>query len=646
MIASPALAEPLHLQESHSQTLIGHFEVLSDPTGNLSFDDILLSPGLAHKFRPIPGILNLSYTKDTLWVRFVLRRSANFPEYSYFQLSPPILDYLTLYVQKDDDPKKKASYKEYQLGDHLPVSMRPVLHPDFVVPLDLPADRDTVIYVRLVSSSVLNLAAEIHPPSDFISKTTQAILLQEAWMAMAVLIAMVSLLFYYRLRDPLYGYYGLYILAMCVSRISAAGLLPLVVPSYAHLLADHFISVGSCLTLVFLILFGIRLFSSVITLRINRLLNLILFAAVVATLCIPFIRWGNIALPLVILMLITYAIYSWLSLTLAQQGEDNGWLYFFSFATFVIVCFLMLLRVTGIIDMAWWNVNSFQIGSLIHIFLLVMALAERLYFIEQKALLTERNAKQEAVTMAKEMTIELRNKQKELEQSLERQIRFIALVSHEYRNPLAIIRTNLGLISKLEDDPDGNLSFAITKMKRAVTRLVEVLEISLGKVRLSEDMLIVKRQAFMIIPLLYNIIEQAYDFWPDRQFEFSTDLAREVKIYADPELIKTALLNLLDNAVKYSPEGSLVKMHSARLGDKLVIKVVDQGRGIPPADRNRVFEKYYRCRGIGGTKGSGLGLYLVQRILDEHHGQVEITGNDSNGTTVAIMLPITTILPE
>ena len=643
LCASPLCAATIVLQDNRSYTLADHLEILIDPSGHLNFAEIL-SPRFNNEFKPIQGDIRRGYSADSVWVRFELRRLAPFPKDSYLSLAPPTLDFVNVYVQDGENANAPSSYIEYHTGDHAPATSRPLIHPNFVIPLSLPSNRPVMVYVGLQSSSLMNLTGEIDPFADFVYQTARIILLQAGWLAVALIISLISLQFYLKLRDPLFGYYTLYILALLTNRISSNGLLPMILPGQAHLLADYFISAGSCLAAVFMCCFCIRLFGKVAGLWMLRCLKLILLLAVLSVLCIPFVRWGMISLPMYVVTILLLCLSSRLSFSLARQGEGGGWLYFFAFSSYGIVCAIAFLRSSGLPTVGWLSVNALQIGSLVHIVFLTMALAERLHWVERKALAVERNAKQAAIKMAAEMTVELREKQYELQKLLERQLRFVSMVSHDYRNPLAIIRSNLGLLAKLKDDPEGNLSFALGKMNRAVSRLLEVLELSLDKVRLGEDTfedaVKVMRESMPLSPFMSSIIEQAADFWPKHQFVLASSNAVSINIVADWKLLKTALLNLLDNAVKYSPEGTRVDIGFAQSGHELIISVSDQGRGIPPQERDQVFKKYYRCRGIGKITGSGLGLYLVARIAEEHQGSVTIADAKDGGTLVTLRLPL------
>ena len=637
---SSAHAGTLLLQENRPYSISGALEILRDSSSRLSLRDILTSDLLSKGFEPIPGFLNKSYTSDTLWVRFDLQRTDAFPTESFLMLGPPPLDFVTIYVQTGDDANNPAAYTEFQLGDHLPTLQRPIIHLNFVVPLNLPIERTRRVYIRLKTTSVMNLTGEILPLKDFISQTTRLNLMHEGWFAIAIFVGLISLRLYWRLRDPLYAYYGLYILVLIASRASASGMLAMLWPQQAHYFADITQNVGICLTFLFIILFGIKLFGDIAKRWEYHFLKLALLLSIVAILCIPFISWGTIFRTILLVIIPLFCLFSWLSLRLAKRGEGGGWLYFFSFFVYSIASIITLMRLSGILSIAWWNANITQIGLVCHLILLALALIERLYSIEQKALSAERNAKQNAINMAAEMTVELRENQEELKKALERQVRFVSMVSHEYRTPLAIIQGNLDLISVFHDDPEGNLSFAVGKMQRAVTRLVEVLEISLGKVRMAEETMTVQKEALLLSPFVAEIMVQAADFWTDRQYVLSNKIDENLNINADSRLMKTALLNLLDNAVKYSQKGSTVEVLLHVIDEAVEISVIDQGRGIPVDERKRVLEKYYRCRGIGKISGAGLGLYLVARIVEEHLGQITITEGITGGTKVSIQLPI------
>ena len=117
----------------------------------------------------------------------------------------------------------------------------------------------------------------------------------------------------------------------------------------------------------------------------------------------------------------------------------------------------------------WWNMNCIQISNLINMALMTLALTERLHVAEEKALAVAQEAKSRAVELAEEMTVELRDEREKLKEALERQIRFVDMVSHEYRTPLAIVKTNLDLLRDRKEE-GFDRTVPITLMQRAGAR--------------------------------------------------------------------------------------------------------------------------------------------------------------------------------
>jgi len=110
----------------------------------------------------------------------------------------------------------------------------------------------------------------------------------------------------------------------------------------------------------------------------------------------------------------------------------------------------------------------------------------------------------------------------------------------------------------------------------------------------------------------------------------------------DPEALSQALINLLNNAIKYSPEHKAITVGVRREQDRVLLSVSDRGMGIPRSEHRRIFEKFYRVETslVHATKGSGLGLALVQHITEAHGGHVELRSTPGEGSTFTLSLPV------
>jgi signal transduction histidine kinase len=136
-----------------------------------------------------------------------------------------------------------------------------------------------------------------------------------------------------------------------------------------------------------------------------------------------------------------------------------------------------------------------------------------------------------------------------------------------------------------------------------------------------------------------------------KEISLSGDISAELPIFADEGLLRRMLLNLLDNAIKYTPRGGTVSISCIRVADEYRLSVSDTGRGIPQEMQSRIFERFFRVdearsRGENSGTGAGLGLSIARWIAEAHNGRLELTRSDSSGTTFIAFLPVRILVDE
>ena len=113
-----------------------------------------------------------------------------------------------------------------------------------------------------------------------------------------------------------------------------------------------------------------------------------------------------------------------------------------------------------------------------------------------------------------------------------------------------------------------------------------------------------------------------------------------VRVNLDEKLMRSIMTNLLSNAIKYSPQGGEVKVTLQFLADNVLLEITDQGIGIPPNYLKQLFEPFHRGQNVRRIPGTGLGLVVVKKCVDLHHGQINLTSEIDVGTTVTVTLPV------
>ena len=214
---------------------------------------------------------------------------------------------------------------------------------------------------------------------------------------------------------------------------------------------------------------------------------------------------------------------------------------------------------------------------------------------------------------------------------------FVSTVSHELKTPLTSIRLLAERLLKLKPEEEAKQkeyhSLILTQSYRLSHLIGNILDFSKleregkEKYRLEKaDLGQLLKQAVADYPV--NLTR------PDCKLEIN--IATELPLfYLDKEAISRAFVNLLDNALKFSPSGGIIRINAAKAGNSALIEVADQGPGIEGQEREKIFERFYHK-----GKGTGLGLTLVRHIVEGHHGRVELESEKGKGSKFKIVLPL------
>ena len=218
------------------------------------------------------------------------------------------------------------------------------------------------------------------------------------------------------------------------------------------------------------------------------------------------------------------------------------------------------------------------------------------------------------------------------------QERFLDMISHEYRTPLAIIQANIDVIELKDQRNSFGLSGSLNKMQHAVDRLLNVFEATRCRKKFDEAILEPDFETFEVEPYIKKTLNAAAVFWGER-FKFRNATPHNYRLHADRQLLQTVLFNLFDNAIKYSPPDSPVILKESILGDWLEL-TVNNNTSIPlPLDIEALFQKFSRGSNSADTAGTGQGLYIARGIVTQHGGSLEMS--DVSGTVqVTMRLPL------
>lgn len=220
---------------------------------------------------------------------------------------------------------------------------------------------------------------------------------------------------------------------------------------------------------------------------------------------------------------------------------------------------------------------------------------------------------------------------------------FVSNVSHELRTPLALISMFAETLEldRVKNDEKKKEYYSIisqeaNRLGRIVNSILNFAKMEAGKRKFNFESI-----------NLNDVVENIYQTYSyhlqNKGFKFVKQLTENLpEVNADAEAISEAIINLIDNAVKYSADLKEVILKTISTGNSVIVEVTDKGIGISPEDQKKVFDKFFRVSSglIHNVKGTGIGLSLVKQIVDAHKGTIELVSEPGKGSTFRIILPI------
>ena len=218
---------------------------------------------------------------------------------------------------------------------------------------------------------------------------------------------------------------------------------------------------------------------------------------------------------------------------------------------------------------------------------------------------------------------------------------FVAAVSHEFRTPLTTLRQFTDMLKDQPSLSDERRGLAYEAQSRATERLTRLVESMLDFGRMEAGAHQYRFEARDCTALVRRIVDDYSSVARSAGHTVTFAGNGPVTIDGDEEALSTAVGNLLDNAVKYSPHAQTVNVGVQRRNGDVFISVQDRGIGIPAHEQGQIFTKFHRGEQAQtrGIKGTGIGLAMVHEIVRAHHGRVEVDSSPGAGSTFTIVLP-------
>lgn len=636
--------EPTTVREGR---LDAHFDWLDDPGEALALQQVI-DRWASGEFEPLPGALGRGYTLSHSWLSLRLS-DLELNLYDYLWMEPSQLNEVDVFYQVGIDALDAGSYQMLSLGDHTPGDLKPYRHFRLLFPLKnirayqgyaaFQALGEYQIFIRVKTTSTHALKARLLTDAVMVKDSNFYLFFYAGFTTIAFILAAFSLFIAYRLRDKIYFWYALYLVTIMAAYMPITGIFFIIFESSPAYLSDLFSGAGTGLGFFCFSILSIKLLSHHRPVHpwLVWYLRLTAGAGLVQAALSPFEAYVYVT-EFVGLNAILFSLVLLFAFGSRVRSGSMADRFIFSALFLTVVGILInFSRLMGWLPENMFTIHAFQVSSLLHMLLLNQAFAERVMQAERDALKSAQMSEQRAKEMAADMNQELikvlgQEKSLRLEQE-----RFIDLISHEYRTPLSILKTNLEIL-ELKEKADWTGRHNLHVMQQAAVRLQEVFDKTIKGTGWRQA-LAQNFEEKELVSLMDHFMDEAHLMWNHFRFNYSVNVRQAWYKSLDTSLMKTVVFNLVDNACKYSsdPLGIDVSLWEKEDGTGLIFSVRNPVTGRIGRSDSELTEKYIRGANSAGTSGLGLGLNLVQQIVEQQGDQVELIEHN-NAFEVRVIL--------
>ena len=662
--ASAALkGSTLVVQRDKNQYVIGpYLYYLEDIGGKLSLSQIT-SPVISRRFSrcddPAPGF---GFTSSTYWFRFSLRNPSSGQISRYLEIEYPLLDHVELY-----EPGAQGFYNVYREGDWQVFSHRPVPYRNFVFILKIPAHTTLTYFIKVRTSSSLNMPVRLYAPAAFIDKVENEDMALGMYFGILFAMLAYNMILYISIRESLYLYYVMFVMLNFLFQLDLMGV------SFKYLWpgAPYWANISLPFFIFTAFFFGTQFTRGILnTFRNIRVIDAILkaflylaAAGAVISLVTPY----NISIRLATLFIITVVVHITAGFVCLFRGYRPARYYVFAWTVSLAGMAIFALKSFGLLPNNVFTIWGIQIGSAWEVILLSIALADRINMLgkEKEQIQAKYTRKLEAANLSleefsKNLEDKVVRRTRELEESnilLKEQARvmrlaeekaenasmakseFLANMSHEIRTPLNAITGMTGLAMEMDGLPQ-KLRDYLEIIKTSAHSLLDLVSDILDFSKIEAGRMELEKVEFSLL----EVIEKTADMFSEQASGQGTELIIDIdpdvpdRISGDPIRLGQLLTNLISNAIKFTSHGEVVLSCKcsglSKSAAQLEFCIEDTGIGIDPDRLDFLFEMFTQAdtsttRRFGGT---GLGLAICKKIADLMRGKIQVSSQPGKGS--------------
>jgi two-component system, sensor histidine kinase LadS len=566
-------------------------------------------------FKLAPGSASAGFTLAAHWLRVEVAPQATARSDWILNIGAPYLNDVQVWA-----PGLDGQWQQQQRGDRFSKEAPPFAARAHAVRLSLPPGQTSVIWVRVQTTSVMNVTLDLWQPESYAGDEAKNTLVYGSFVTLLLLTTLVFGCLGLGLKDRVLLAFAGYMSTLFVAHFCHSGALLLMFPVRPWWASDMVVGFGA----LYVIPMANFLWIEVLDMRRNfpRLGKAYKWTAWAILLTPPLYATDHYAVlaNLLFLMVIPIGLgnaYGATSLWLRRRDALNL-IYVVAFLVALLGSFATVALLLGLLPRNALTVSAYPVSSALTALIMTVAMIMRMAGIQREKQLAEQGI---ALAAA----------------HADNQRRFVAMLTHEFRNPLTGIDRAANMLESMQDMSADQATQRLGGIRTQVSRLNTLVDSFLLSEAMDHRGVTPQWQSTAVEPYLQDVKRSLGSEMQARVEVSASPAALQARL--DVRLLSLALHNLLDNALRYAPESTKVGLAATMVQNQLRIDVWDAGPGLTDEELTQLGTPYYRASSAVGTQGTGLGYHFCRNLAQTLGGRIEATNRSEGGLCVSVYLP-------
>jgi len=686
LLSYPCFSYTIEYDTEEVISISPYISIYEDKGGDLTINDVTNKDFYQHP-QKVP---NLGISKSVFWVRIEIKNSSSI-ENLLLNLSLPSLDYVELFYLDTND-----KYKSILITETLPINSRKYKDPDYIFDIPISYHQTKTFFLKIISNEGVQLPIKIGPKNEILNQIKIKDILSGIYFGIMMVMILYNLFVYLSVKDKSYIYYVLYIILILLTQTSLQGYPSQYLWPNLPIITQYSLFIFPCLVgvagMIFMLVF----------LKVSSYSNILyklsyLFSAIyLIPLTLVFLGHFEQSQKIMQMNAMGVSLYMlFTSAYVVRKGYQPAKYFLIAWIVFLSGVIIFILKDFEVLPFNNFTRYTMQIGSAIETVLLSFALADRINILRKEKEISQKEAfealqKNEQLVReqntvleqrVEERTTELNNTLNNLKETQSQLVdaekmaslgQLTAGVAHEINNPINFVSSNISplkqdiedltsIINQYEEIKDTtDLNEKLTKIERfkeeidykylktelttiingienGAKRTTEIVNSLRNFSRLDENDLMMADINEGITSTL-TILKSSTSNIDIIQ---KLGLIPEIECY--PGKLNQVFMNIINNSIQAIEENvsniekGKIEIETIEETDNIKIIISDNGIGIKDEVKEKIFDPFFTTKEVG--KGTGLGLSIVYRIIENHHGKIEVSSKTNHGTSISISLP-------